>query len=55
VLRVRVAPDPSWEVQEALAQALDAYRAAVGDEAALGVIDAWLTDPHPNARRAVSE
>ena len=55
VLRERVPADPSWEVQEALAQAFDAYCAAVGYEAALPTIDAWLTDPHPNARRAVSE
>jgi HEAT repeat protein len=54
-LRDRVPPDPSWEVQEALAQAFDAYCAAIGYEAALPTIDAWLADPHPNARRAVSE
>ena len=55
VLRQRVAPDASWEVQEALSQAFDAYCAAVGYEAALPEIDAWLGDAHPNARRAVSE
>ncbi len=54
-LRRRVPADPSWEVQEALAQAFDAYCAAVGYEAALPTIDAWLADPQPNARRAVSE
>jgi 3-methyladenine DNA glycosylase AlkC len=53
--RARVAPDASWAVQEALAQALEVYRAAVGDEAALPTLDAWLADPHPNVRRAVSE
>ena len=42
-------------MQEALAQAFDAACAAVGYAAALPTIDAWLTDPHPNARRAVSE
>ena len=55
LLRERVPADPSWEVQEALAQAFDGYCAAVGYEAALPTIDAWLTDPHPNVRRAVSE
>jgi hypothetical protein len=55
LLRERVPHDPSWEVQEALAQAFDAYCAAAGYEAALPTIDAWLADPHPNARRAVSE
>ena len=54
-LRERVAADPSWEVQEALAQAFDASCAALGYEAALPTIDAWLADAHPNARRAVSE
>jgi hypothetical protein len=55
VLRQRVPADPSWEVQEALAQAFDAYCAAVGYEHALPTIDDWLADPQPNARRAVSE
>jgi len=54
-LRRRVPADPSWEVQEALAQAFDAYCAAIGYEAALPTIDAWLADPQPNARRAASE
>jgi hypothetical protein len=54
-LHDRVPRDPSWEVQEALAQAFDAYCAAIGYETALPVIDAWLSDPHANARRAVSE
>jgi hypothetical protein len=54
-LRQRVPPDPNWEVQEALAQAFDACCAALGYEAALPVIDAWLAEAHPNARRAVSE
>jgi 3-methyladenine DNA glycosylase AlkC len=55
ILRERAVPDPHWEVQEALAQAFDAYCAAIGHEAALAVIDAWLAGEHPNARRAVSE
>jgi hypothetical protein len=55
VLREQVAPDPDWEVQEALAQAFDIYCAAVGYESALPAIDAWLADAQPNCRRAVSE
>jgi 3-methyladenine DNA glycosylase AlkC len=54
-LRERAVHDPSWEAQEALAQAFDAYCAAVDYEASLPVIDAWLADERPNARRAVSE
>ena len=54
-LRRLVVPDEDWEVQEALAQAFDECCAALGYEAALPTIDAWLADPHPNARRAVSE
>ncbi|MGZ3663566.1 MAG: DNA alkylation repair protein [Ktedonobacterales bacterium] len=55
VLRLRVAADTSWEVQEALAQAFDTYCAAITYEAALPIIDSWLVDAHPNVRRAVSE
>ena len=55
LLRERAVPDPDWEVQEALAQAFDAYCAAVGYEVALPEIDRWLVDAHPNARRAASE
>jgi 3-methyladenine DNA glycosylase AlkC len=55
LLHDRVPNDPSWEVQEALAQAFDAYCAATGYEAALPVIDTWLRDPQANVRRAVSE
>jgi hypothetical protein len=54
-LHERAIHDPSWEAQEALAQAVDTYCAAIGYEAALPLIDAWLGDAHPNARRAVSE
>ncbi|WIG61029.1 MAG: Macrolide export ATP-binding/permease protein MacB [Ktedonobacterales bacterium] len=55
ILLERVVPDPDWEVQEALAQAFNAYCTAVDYETALPVIDGWLADAHPNARRAVSE
>jgi 3-methyladenine DNA glycosylase AlkC len=54
-LHGRATLDPSWEAQEALAQAFDTYCAAIGYEAALPTIDAWLGDARPNARRAVSE
>lgn len=54
-LREWAVGDPSWEAQEALAQAFDAYCAAIGYEVALPVIDGWLADAQPNARRAVSE
>jgi hypothetical protein len=54
-LREQAVPDPNWEAQEALAQAFDAYCAAIGYEAALPLIDAWLGDEQSNARRAVSE
>ncbi len=50
-----VVPDLDWRVQEALAQALDGLFAARGYAVALPVIDAWLTDERPNARRAISE
>ena len=55
LLREQAATDQSWEVQEAIAQAFDAYCAAIGYEAALPTIDAWLADAHSSIRRAVSE
>ncbi len=54
-LRRLVVPDEDWEVQEALAQAFDERCAAMGYEAALPIMDIWLADAHPHARRAVSE
>jgi hypothetical protein len=55
LLREQATTDRSWQVQEAIAQAFDAYCAAIGYEAALPTIDAWLADDHANVRRAVSE
>jgi hypothetical protein len=55
LLREQAVADPSWEVQEAIAQAFDAYCAAIGYEASLPAIDAWLADDHAHVRRAVSE
>jgi 3-methyladenine DNA glycosylase AlkC len=55
ILRMRVSRDPDWRVQEVLAKAFDRYCAEAGYEAALPMIESWLADPHPNARRAVAE
>lgn len=54
-LRQVVSRDADWRVQEMLAQAFDAYSAALGYESALPTIKDWLADSHPNVRRAVSE
>ncbi len=51
----RCGDDPSWQVNEALAMAFDAYCAATGYEQALATIERWLRAPHANLRRAVSE
>ncbi len=54
-LKKRVSRDKDWRVQEILAKAFDRYCADVGYEDALPVIREWLTDSHPNVRRAVTE
>jgi 3-methyladenine DNA glycosylase AlkD len=54
-LRQRVSRDADWRVQEILAQAFDRYCKDAGYERSLPVIKAWLANPHPNVRRAVSE
>ena len=54
-LRTHVSKDMDWRVQEILAKAFDRYCADIGYERALPVIDAWLVDPNPNVRRAVTE
>jgi len=54
-LRSQVSQDRDWRVQEILAQAFDPYCANIGYEPALSVIEAWLADPTPNIRRAVTE
>ena len=54
-LRDDVSADSNWRVQEVLAKAFDDFCAVRGYEAALPVIDEWLSDPHPNVRRAVTE
>ena len=54
-LRTHVSKDMDWRVQEILAKAFDRYCADIGYERALPVIDAWLMDPNPSVRRAVTE
>ena len=54
-LRDDVSADSNWRVQEVLAKAFDAFCAVRGYEAALPVIDEWLSTPRPNVRRAVTE
>ena len=55
ILKRRVSQDKDWRVQEILAKAFDRYCTDVGYEKALPVIKAWLADPSPNVRRAVTE
>ena len=54
-LRDDVSADSNWRVQEVLTKAFDDFCAVRGYEAALPVIDEWLSDPRPNVRRAVTE
>lgn len=54
-LREDVSADSNWRVQEVLAKAFDDFCTVRGYEAALPVIDEWLSDPRPNVRRAVTE
>lgn len=55
VLRSKVAKDENWRVQEMLAMAFDGYCNRTGYDAAMPLIEAWIADPEPNVRRAVSE
>ena len=54
-LRDDVSADSNWRVQEVLAKAFDDFCAVRGYEAALPVIDEWLSASRPNVRRAVTE
>ena len=54
-LRDDVSADSNWSVQEVLAKAFDDFCAVRGYEAALPIIDEWLSNPRPNVRRAVTE
>jgi hypothetical protein len=55
IMRKRVSKDTDWRVQEILAKAFDQYCGDVGYGKALPVIKDWLSDEHPNVRRAVTE
>jgi 3-methyladenine DNA glycosylase AlkC len=50
-----VAEDQNWRVQEMLAKAFDQYCKVIGYGESLPVIKKWLSDPHPNVKRAVTE
>jgi 3-methyladenine DNA glycosylase AlkC len=54
-LKLKVAKDPDWRVQEILAQAFNRYCTDRGYEQSLPSIKEWLSDPSPNVRRAVTE
>lgn len=54
-LYARCGDDGSWQVNEGLAMAFDAYCAACGYDRALPEIERWLHAPQANLRRAVSE
>lgn len=55
LLSKHVVNDPSWQVQEMLAKALDIYAAAKGYEQALPRIKQWIKASHPALNRAVVE
>jgi 3-methyladenine DNA glycosylase AlkC len=54
-LRLKVAKDQDWRVQEVLAQAFNRYCTDRGYEQSLSLIEEWLADNSPNVRRAVTE
>lgn len=54
-MRESVSKDDNWRVQEVLAKAFDEFCKMTGFEKSLPVIDSWLQDINPNARRAVTE
>ena len=54
-MRESVSKDENWRVQEVLAKAFDEFCKRTGFEKSLPVIDLWLQDKNPNARRAVTE
>lgn len=55
ILRKKVSQDPSWQVQEILAQAFNQYCKDSGYEKSVPIITDWLSDAEPNVKRAVSE
>lgn len=54
-LKIEVAKDENWRVQEILGMAFDNYCKDIGYEKALETIKDWLGYSHCNTRRAVSE
>lgn len=54
-MKTDISQDPNWRVQEILAQAFDQYCQDIGYERAIPTIEDWLSNPHPNVRRAVTE
>jgi len=54
-LRNKVCTDESWQVQEIMAKAFDQFCKDTGYEKSMPVIRDWLSDPHPNVCRAVTE
>jgi 3-methyladenine DNA glycosylase AlkC len=55
ILEKLVVDDPSWQVQEMLAKALDQYCATKGYKTALPEIKSWIKAKHPALNRAVVE
>ncbi|QQT46068.1 DNA alkylation repair enzyme [Sphingobacterium multivorum] len=55
MLETKVSADSNWRVQEMLAKAFDQYCSDNGYENSLPKINKWLTNPHPNVKRAVIE
>jgi len=55
LLRNKVCTDESWQVQEIMAKAFDQFCKDTGYEKSMPVIRDWLSDPHPNVCRAVTE
>ena len=55
MLETKVSADSNWRVQEMLAKAFDQYCSDNGYEKSLPKINKWLTNPHPNVKRAVIE
>jgi len=55
LLRNKVCTDESWQVQEIMAKAFDQFCKNTGYEKSMPVIRDWLSDPHPNVCRAVTE
>ncbi|NVO18492.1 MAG: DNA alkylation repair protein [Bacteroidetes bacterium] len=55
IIRDQARKDGNWRVQEVVAKAFDKYCQDKGYETALADIEDWLSDPHPNVCRAVTE